>query len=94
MSVSNLPNKKYMVKFLNKFTNKINTIHFGAAGFNDYILTNDDGRKKAYLQRHKNDNINDLSYAGCWAANLLWNKTSMTASIKDMERRFGINIIY
>ena len=90
---SSNPKKKFMVKFLNQTTNKINTIHFGSAGMSDYTLNKDDRRKKLYQTRHQNDNINDLNYPGCWSMNLLWNKKSIEASIKDMEKRFKINII-
>ena len=90
---SSNPKKKFMVKFLNQTTNKVNTIHFGSAGMSDYTLNKDDRRKKLYQTRHQNDNINDLNYPGCWSMNLLWNKKSIEASIKDMEKRFKINII-
>ncbi len=90
---SSNPKKKFMVKFLNQTTNKINTIHFGSAGMSDYTLNKDDRRKKLYQSRHQNDNINDLSYAGAWSMNLLWSKKTLEASIKDMEKRFKITII-
>ena len=87
------PKKKYMVKFINQATNKINTIHFGASSYDDYTITNDNRRKALYSKRHINDNITDLNFAGCWSMNLLWNKKTIDASIKDMEKRFKITII-
>ena len=90
---SSNPIKKYTIKFINEITKRVNTIHFGAAGMSDYTLHNDNRRKELYQARHKNDNINDLNYAGCWSWWLLWNKTTLDASIRDMERRFKINII-
>ena len=87
------PKKKYMVKFTNEKTGRINTIHFGAAGMSDYTINKDDRRKELYIKRHINDNINDLSYSGAWSMNLLWNKKTLEASIKDMEHKFNINII-
>ncbi len=90
---SSNPKKKFMVKFLNQTTNKINTIHFGSAGMSDYTLNKDDRRKKLYQSRHQNDNINDLNYAGAWSMNLLWSKPTLEESIRDMEKRFKINII-
>ena len=59
----------------------------------DYTLHKDNKRKALYINRHINDNINDLNYAGAWSMNLLWNKKSIEASIKDVEKRFGITII-
>ena len=90
---SSNPKKKYMVKFLNQTTNKINTIHFGQFSADDYTLTNNDKRKELYKLRHANDNIFDLSFPGAWSMNLLWNKKTLEASIRDMEKRFKINII-
>ena len=90
---SNLKTKKYTVKFINEQTGLINTIHFGAAGMSDYTLHKDDKRKALYINRHINDNINDLNFAGCWSMNLLWNKKTLEASIRDMEKRFKITII-
>ena len=90
---SSNPVKKYMIQFINEKTKRINTIHFGAAGMSDYTLHNDNRRKELYQTRHQNDNINDLNYPGCWSMNLLWNKKSIEESIKDMEKRFKINII-
>ena len=89
---SNLKKKKYVVKFINQATNKINTIHFGAYSYDDYTITNNDERKALYIKRHINDNINDLNFAGCWSMNLLWNKKTLEASIHDMEKRFKITI--
>ena len=90
---SNIKTKKYTVKFINEQTRLINTIHFGATGMSDYTLHKDDRRKTLYIKRHINDNINDLNFAGCWSMNLLWNKKTLAESIKDMEKRFGIEII-
>ena len=87
------PKKKYMVKFINQTTGRLNTIHFGAAGMSDYTLHKDDKRKTLYIKRHINDNITDLNFAGCWSWWLLWNKKTLEASIKDMEKRFKITII-
>ena len=87
------PKKKYMVKFINQATNKINTIHFGAYSYDDYTITNNDERKRLYSKRHINDNITDLNFAGCWSMNLLWNKKTLEESIHDMEKRFKITII-
>ena len=90
---SSNPTKKYTVKFINEKTRRKNTIHFGAAGMSDYTINNDDRRKTLYIKRHQNENINDLSYAGAWSMHVLWNKKSIEESIKDMEKRFKINII-
>ena len=85
-------NKKFMVKFLNQTTGRLNTIHFGASGMSDYTIKNNDEKRALYKLRHANDNINDLSYAGAWSMHVLWSKKSLEESIKDMERTFKITI--
>jgi len=52
----------------------------------DYTQHGDEDRKRLYLIRHKNDNINDIFSAGAWSTGLLWNKPTMEESIKDMEK--------
>ena len=87
------PIKKYMVVFANEKTGRLNKIHFGALGLSDYTINKDKKRKEMCILRHVNDYINDLSYPGCWAMNLLWNKKTLEKSIIDMEHRFNITIV-
>jgi hypothetical protein len=90
---SNKPNKKYMVSFLDN--GKVKTLYFGAKGYSDYILSNDDNKKKAYIARHKvKEDFNDLKKSGAWALGILWNKKNIISSISDMEKRFKIKIHY
>ena len=84
---------KYSVQFINQKTKRLNTIHFGQYGASDYTINKDDNIKHLYKLRHASDNINDLSFSGCWAWHLLWNKKTLEESIKDMDQRFNINII-
>ena len=53
-------------------------------------------KKKRYLDRHrKNENWNDHNTAGFYSANLLWNKKTLTASIRDTNSKFkNIKIKY
>ena len=70
------------------------TIHFGAAGMSDFTKHKDPERKQRYLNRHKkNENWSDPTTAGFYATNILWNKPTLTESIKDTNKRFkNINI--
>lgn len=81
--------KKYMV-----ITPDGKTIHFGSRGYSDYTIHKDKIRRERYILRHiKNENWNNYNTPGFWARYLLWNKPTITQSIKDMENRFGIGII-
>ena len=73
------------------------SIHFGAKGASDFTIHKDPERKERYLQRHKGmgeDWSNPLT-AGFYATNILWNKPTITESIRDTSRRFpNLKIIY
>ena len=76
--------KKYMARVNNK------TIHFGATGYFDFTTSKDEKRKASYLARHKASEhwtVAGVDTAGFWARWLLWNKPSVTASIRDINQR-------
>ena len=89
ISKSSNKNKKYDARIDGR-----KTISFGAAGMSDYTIHKDDERKQRYLDRHKkNENWSDPTTAGFFAKNILWNKPTITESIKDTNNRFkNINI--
>ena len=65
------------------------TIHFGAKGYSDFTIHKDEERKGRYITRHKkNENWNDPMTAGFYAKNILWNKTSVKASVEDTNKKF------
>ena len=68
------------------------TVHFGSAGYQDYTQHGDEERKASYLARHKareDWTLQGVTSAGFWARWLLWNKHSLSASITDVNKRFG-----
>ena len=78
--------KKWMAKVNNK------TVHFGAASYEDFTTSKDEKRKASYLARHKTSEdwtLAGVDTAGFWARWLLWNKPSITASIRDINQRFS-----
>lgn len=81
---------KYVVVLeLNDGTRK--TIRFGAAGMSDYTKHRDEERKNRYLERHReNEDWNDITTAGAWARWLLWNKPTISESLQDIKKRFGL----
>jgi hypothetical protein len=91
---SEKPKKKYMVSWINPKSGRVKTIHFGAKGMTDYILSKgDDERKQRYINRHqKREDWSDLEKAGTWALNILWGEKTLKKSIKEMEKKFNIKI--
>lgn len=82
--------KKYMVVLL-KPDGRKKTIHFGAKGMDDYTKTGDVEQKSRYIQRHKDkENWNDPLTAGFWAKHILWNKTTVQASLADTKRQYHL----
>jgi hypothetical protein len=52
-------------------------------------------RKKRYLDRHKareNWSKPGISSSGFWSRWLLWNKPTLSGSIKDLFKRFGVKM--
>ena len=89
LSKSDREGKKYRVKVNEK------TIHFGAKGMSDYTKNKDPKRKENYTSRHakrENWNKSGLDTAGFWSKHLLWNKPTVTDSIKDIEKRFNVKV--
>ncbi len=89
LSKSDKKEKKYKVKIDNK------TIHFGQKGADDFTKTGDVEQKKRYTNRHKKRedwNKSGIDTAGFWSKNLLWNKPTITESIKNIEKKFNLDI--
>jgi hypothetical protein len=89
LSPSTNKNKKWKIETDTK------TVHFGASGYEDYTIHKDEDRMKRYISRHKNNENwgkSGIGTAGFWSRWLLWNKSSLSASIKDTEKRFNIKI--
>ena len=82
---------KMVAKFKNKETNRTKTVHFGAAGYDDFTKTKDEEQKKKYLARHKaRENWSDPTSKGALAKYILWNKPTISASISDYKKHFKL----
>ena len=67
------------------------TVHFGAAGMDDYTKTKDKEQKKRYLDRHrKRENWDDPMTAGALSRWILWDKETKAASISSYKKRFNL----
>ena len=86
---SDNPVKKYKAVFQINDTTK--TIHFGSAGYSDYLQHRDESRKTAYLLRHQvRENFNNPLTAGSLSRWILWNKMTLRESIADFKRKFNL----
>ena len=82
------PSKKSDKKFDATIDGK-KTVSFGAKGYSDFTQHKDPARKQRYLNRHKaRENWNDPTTAGALSKHVLWNKQSISASVKDMDKQF------
>jgi hypothetical protein len=80
------PLKKYRALF-----NNGRHTDFGASGYDDYITSKSEVKKRAYLARHRvNENWQDAYSSGALARWILWNLPTLEASIADYNRRFSV----
>ena len=97
LSKSPIRGKKWQViLYENKEGKKIKTLHFGAIGYEDYTTHGDEKRKENYIQRHKareDWGKSGIDTAGFWSRWLTWNKSSIGASISDIENKFNVDIV-
>lgn len=96
ISPSTRDNKKFMAIIEDSKKKTKRTVHFGQKGSSDYTINKDKERKQRYLDRHRKredwtkKGINTAGFLSRW---LLWNKPTLEESIKDVEKRFNINIL-
>ena len=84
---SNKPDKKFIATITNT-----KTVHFGQAGASDMTQHKNEVRKNRYIQRHKkNENWGStgIQTAGFDAKHILWNKPTLSASVKDIHDKFA-----
>jgi hypothetical protein len=82
--------KKWKAVFKDENGKYFNT-HFGAAGMDDFTLTGDIKARDRYWKRHGKDlRTGDPTRPGFLSFFLLWNKSTLEASIKDYKRRFDM----
>tara|TARA_Y100000389_G_C17165514_1_gene366547 strand:- start:108 stop:416 length:309 start_codon:yes stop_codon:yes gene_type:complete len=66
---------------------------FGAKGMSDFTKHKDPKRKENYIKRHtKREDWNNIHSAGFWAKHILWNKDTISKSIKDVEKKYNLAI--
>lgn len=66
-------------------------VHFGSKGSSTFIDHKDEKKKEAYLARHKvNENWDNPLTAGALSRWILWNKTTLSGSIKNYKKKFNL----
>lgn len=66
-------------------------VHFGLKGSSTFLDHKDEDKKKNYLARHKaREDWNDPTTAGALSRWILWNKKTLSESIKDFKQRFKL----
>ena len=70
------------------------TVSFGQAGASVFTKHKNEERKERYIARHKvNQDWKDYKTSGMWAKNILWNKPTIEASVRDTNNKFpNLNI--
>lgn len=90
--------KKFMVVFEDG-----KKVKFGAQGYSDYTIHKDKERKARYIERHSRRNSrgkskenwtkSGIKTSGFWSRYLLWEKPTLIASVKYIEKRFHVKIV-
>ena len=81
ISKSTKPDKRLKAEFGSK------TIHFGAKGGSTYVDHKDTKTKQNWEARHKvRENWNDYDTAGALSKHVLWNKPTIAASVRDLNK--------
>lgn len=66
-------------------------VHFGQKGSSTYIDHRDEKKKDAYIARHEvREKFNNPTTPGSLSRFILWNKTTLSASIADFKKRFNL----
>ena len=90
IKISTNAQKKYMAIFRNTKTGHTRTTHFGAKGYSDFTKHKNLERRARYDSRHENnENWDDPFTAGSLSKWILWNKPSITDSIRHYKKKFG-----
>lgn len=95
---SSNPQKKFMVRVSTRSRSK--TLHFGQRGAKDYTKHKKSVReqqKRRYVARHKsreNWSRSGVWTSGFWSRWLLWNKPSISESMRDIRHAFRLQVRY
>lgn len=92
---STKPLKKYDAHF-DIGDGKVKVVSFGAihedgTPYSDFTKHHDEDRKERYIERHsRNESFTNPMTPATLARYILWNKTTLKASIADFKKRFNV----
>jgi hypothetical protein len=83
--------KKLRAVFYDTETDKEKHTDFGASGYDDFIKTGDKEQRDRYRTRHAKDlTSGDPTKAGYLSYYILWNKHTISGSVRDYKSRFNM----
>ena len=88
---SKLKNKKYTAIFTHQ--GKITTVHFGASGYSDFILSGGDKKNRdAYIKRHQvNEDWSDPMTPATLSRYILWGEyPNLNKNINLYKKKFNL----
>ncbi len=70
---------------------KVKTTRFGQASADDFTRGATGEQQKAYMARHRGDNLTDKFSAGSLSMYVLWSSKSLAQGIRNYKKRFGLS---
>ena len=64
----------------------------GDVRYSDYLLHNDDERKRQYLARHQHQDWTNPRTAAFWSRFVSWNRPTMRESLREIKQLFDIDV--
>lgn len=86
---SKKPTKKYDAYFVTN-KNKLKIVSFGQRNADDFTITNDEAQRQRYMNRHKNDNLDDAMSPGALSWYILWSAKTLRQGIINYKSRFNL----
>ena len=83
---------KNILLYLKMNNGRQKSVHFGAAGMDDYTITHNAEQRARYRKRHEKDlHTSDPTRAGYLSYFILWgNSTNINANVSAYKRRFHL----
>jgi hypothetical protein len=91
---SDAKNKRMVAFFYNQHGKVVKRTHFGLKDGSTYIDHKNKQKKDAWIARHQvRGTFDNFTTASSLSYYILWNKTSLQASINDYAKTFDLDVI-